>query len=141
MSDPYAAVVRRLFANAAHAGDLPPGYAVAAVADAGDGRGFSVRLAAAAERGIVQKLAFRAFGCPHLIAAAETACEECEGRPVAALASFAVPPLLARLAVPVEKTGRILLLEDALRTLAGRLAGNETGPHLTKKDRTREYGD
>ncbi|HEX7063393.1 MAG TPA: iron-sulfur cluster assembly scaffold protein [Woeseiaceae bacterium] len=129
MSDPYAAEVRRHFANPAHAGDLPPRYAVAAVADASDGRGFSVRLAAAAERGVVQKLAFRAFGCPHLIAAAEAACQECEGRPPAALASFAVPALLERLAVPVEKTGRILLLEDALQALAKRLAG--TNPDRT----------
>lgn len=128
MNDAYTAVVRRLFANPAHAGDLPPGYAIAAVADVSDGRGFSVRLAAAADRGIVQKLAFRAFGCPHLIAAAEAACEECEGRPAAALGSFAARGLLERLQVPVEKTGRILLLEDALQALAERLAGtNATG--------------
>jgi NifU-like protein involved in Fe-S cluster formation len=127
LPDPYSEAVRRRFANPAHAGDLPPGYAPAAVAEASGGSGLRIRLAAAAEGGVVRALRFRAFGCPHLIAAAEAACEEYEGRPAAELRRFSVPALIERLAVPVEKTGRILLLEDALAALAERLTGTNPG--------------
>jgi NifU-like protein involved in Fe-S cluster formation len=121
--DRYSEAVRRRFANPAHAGDLPPGYAPAARAEAGDGGGMRVQLVAAAEGGVIAALRFRAFGCPHLIAAAEAACEDYEGRPARALATFRAAELMERLAVPVEKTGRILLIEDALAALAAQLAG------------------
>ena len=61
---------------------------------------------------------FRAFGCPHLVAAAEAFCAAVEGQPVSALRTPRVPALMERLAVPVEKTGRLLLLEDAAQALA-----------------------
>lgn len=118
----YNEAVRRRFANPAHAGDLPPGYA-AASAQAGHSAGLRVRFAAIAEGGVVTALRFRAFGCPHLIAAAEAACEAFEGRPPAALREFSAASLMEQLAVPIEKTGRILLVEDALHGLAEALAG------------------
>lgn len=120
----YSEAVRRRFAKPAHAGDLPAGYAVFAEGDVRDpASGFRVVIAAAADGGIVQRLRFRVFGCPHLIAAAEAACEELEGRPVRALRELCASALMERLSVPVGKTGRILLVEDALRALAEALAG------------------
>ena len=65
----------------------------------------------------VAEMRFLAFACPHLIAAAEALCQEREGGAVAGLSVFALDEMMARLAVPVEKTGRILLLEDALHAL------------------------
>lgn len=120
----YNEAVRRRFANPAHAGDLPPGYAASAVGEASDpGRGCRVVLTAAVDGGVLRALRFRAFGCPHLIAAVEAACEDFEGRPIAALRELSVPALMGRLSVPVEKTGRILLVEDAFAALAEALGG------------------
>ena len=65
----------------------------------------------------LRAIRYAVFGCPHLIAAAELVCERFEGQPVEVLADFDPRELIDTLAVPVEKTGRILLLEDAVRAL------------------------
>jgi NifU-like protein involved in Fe-S cluster formation len=121
---PYNAAVRRNFANPSHAGDLERHYPRGSVAEgyAANG-GCRVLLAAAAEGGVLREVRFRVFGCPHLIAAAEAFCEDVEGRPAGALREFSVPALMERFEVPVEKTGRILLLEDAAGALARELWG------------------
>lgn len=115
----YNATVRRHFANPAHAGDLQTGYARTFKAEAFESdAGCRVVLALAEDGGKLQTMRFRVFGCPHLIAAAEAVCAGFEGRPVAALREFAVQELMLSLDVPVEKTGRLLLLEDAVAALA-----------------------
>jgi NifU-like protein involved in Fe-S cluster formation len=123
--DPYSAEVRRRFAHPVHAGDLPVGHARAASAAAADSAaGCRLLVAAAVEGRVLRTMRFRAFGCPHLIAAAELACE---GRAISALEQVSAPVIMERLAVPVEKTGRILLLEDALGALAAKLAEGTNG--------------
>lgn len=118
----YNEEVRRLFARPAHAGDLPAGRARAASAEAAESAaGCRVRLSASADAGRLSALRFRTFGCPHLVAAAEAFCAGVEGQPVAALRTPQVPALMERLAVPVEKTGRLLLLENAAEALAREL--------------------
>ncbi len=114
-TDPYSTRTRELFAHPAHAGLLERGPVV--YADAQDVR---LQLSAEAAGGVLEAMRFQAWGCPHVIAAAEAACAELEGRPVADLLEFAVSGLMANLAVPVEKTGRILVLEEALRSLGRR---------------------
>lgn len=122
----YNGEVRRLFARPAHAGDLPPGGSRTAAAEqAESAAGCRVRLAAAEEAGRLVAVRFRAFGCPHLVAAAEAFCADVEGQPVSALGAPRTQALMARLAVPVEKTGRLLLLEDAAAALARELQGPE----------------
>ena len=64
---------------------------------------------------------FRVFGCPHLVAAAEWICNHYEGRPVTELGNRSVDEIMRTLQVPIEKTGRILLLEDTLSLLAEKL--------------------
>lgn len=124
MRGDYSAEVRRRFTNPAHAGDLAKGRVPDGVGEAEEaGSGYRVRVAAAVEGGLVRELRFRAFGCPHLIAAAEAACEGLEGRPADALRDFPVAGIMELLEVPVEKTGRILLVQDALAALADRLSG------------------
>lgn len=118
----YSEEVRRLFANPAHAGDLPPGNGRTATAEAAESAaGCRVRLSAAEVGGRLSAVRFRAFGCPHLVAAAEAFCADVEGRPIPALREPKVPGLMERLAVPVEKTGRLLLLENAAGALAHEL--------------------
>jgi len=111
-ADPYSARVRELFAAPAHAGDLPGAKAVY-TAD----QGVRLQLAATAADGAITGMRFKAWGCPHLIAAAEAACAMLEGQPVSDLVGWTVSDLMQNLPVPVEKTGRILVLEDTVRSL------------------------
>lgn len=117
-SDPYNSLTRRYFANPAHAGDLGGEYTdcVSAVAsESADGA--IIQLTAGVRDGRLQECRFRVYGCPHLIAAAEWLCGKFEGGWVSELAQFRVNDCMQALAVPISKTGRILLLEDAIRLL------------------------
>ncbi len=113
-ADPYSERVRALFASPAHAGTLDgPGVRV-------DDQGVRIEISTALAAGRLEKLAFRAYGCPHTIAAAEAFCAEFEGREVEALETFSGRDLMQNLPVPHEKTGRILVLEDAVRSLGAK---------------------
>ena len=81
------------------------------------GQDVRLELSAVATGGRLDVLRFRAWGCPHVIAAAEAACAGLEGAEIAELLEFSAVDLMENLAVPVEKTGRILVLEDAVRSL------------------------
>ncbi len=118
----YNETVRRHFANPLHAGDLPPGYARAqtAAVSGGDAR---IVLAAGLSGGTIGALRYRVYGCPHLIAALEVICARFEGRDAAELDTFSTPELARLLDLPLEKTGRILLLEDAVRGLSTAIRG------------------
>lgn len=110
--DPYSTRVRELFANPQHAGAAENG-ATAYFSD----QGMRIRLTARLESGVLDELRFQAWGCPHVIAAAEAFCCHFEGRPAADLEQFESARIMQDLAVPVEKTGRILVLEDTVRSL------------------------
>ena len=112
-TDPYSARVRELFANPAHAGQLAnaPGVLV-------EDQGVRVALSAQVAAGQIDTLRFQVWGCPHVIAAAEVFCTNVEGKTVADLLEFSVSGLMQSLSVPVEKTGRILVIEDTVRSLA-----------------------
>ncbi len=113
--DPYTEVVRQLFADTAHAG-LAGGCSARSA-----GQGVEVELSADVVAGQLDTLRFRARGCPHLIAACELLCSELEGSSTAALREPRTSDIMRRLSVPVEKTGRILVLEDAVALLADRI--------------------
>lgn len=115
--DPYSKRVRELFAQPAHGGCLADGRSVRL-----DDQGVRLCLCAQASGDAILALRFRAWGCPHLIAAAEAFCSEFEGRPAAELLEFDGSGLMESLSVPVEKTGRILVLEDAVRALGKSLS-------------------
>ena len=123
-AEPYNQAVQDNFHNPAHAGDLGRDYphvlrAVAAEAE----NGCRLVLAAGVADEVVVEMRYRVWGCPHLIAAVETLCKEREQAAVAGLSVFAVAELMEILAIPVEKTGRILLLEDALNSLWEQYSG------------------
>ena len=112
-NDPYSGQVRELFAGPDHAGDLENPDLRVQIND----QGVRVALAADIDHDIIVRLRFRAWGCPHLIAAAEAFCRAFEGRPVSALQAFGAAEIMQTLPVPREKLGRILVLEDAVRAL------------------------
>ena len=111
-ADPYSERVRALFANPLHAGRVGNGLE-AYVED----QGVRVELTARLEDSVLGELRFRAWGCPHFLAAAEAFCDEYEGRELSELEAFQAVEIMQTLPVPREKMGRILVLEDAVRSL------------------------
>jgi len=120
--DPYSERVRALFAAPAHVGTLPPPYRVGV-----DQQGVRLELSAVPRDGVLEKLRFRAWGCPHVLAGAEWFCAQFEGRPAIEIDTFSAGELMQSLAVPVAKTGRILVLEDAVRMLGAVIRATSTG--------------
>jgi len=112
-SDPYSARVRELFAGSERAGDLEKPDLRVQINE----QGVRVALAADVDGDIIVHLRFRAWGCPHLLAAAEAFCRAFEGRPLSALQAFSAAEIMQTLPVPREKLGRILVLEDTVRSL------------------------
>ena len=114
----YSELVRRYFANPVHAGQLPEQYNDGVVGEAAESEtGARVVLSAVVDEGTIRVLRYQVFGCPHLIAAAEAFCDEAEGKALTALKELDVPTLMSSLAIPVEKTGKVFILEDAAKAL------------------------
>ena len=111
-ADPYNAALRKLFAETAHAGSVDNGSCVLV-----DDQGLRVSLSASVADGQIETMRFRAWGCPHLLAAAEAVCRWYEGRALPELQAFSAAEIMQTLPVPREKLGRILVLEDAVRSL------------------------
>jgi NifU-like protein involved in Fe-S cluster formation len=119
MSARYADEVRRLGAQPAHAGDPTPGPgSVVAGESAAPERGAWVRFAARIVDGTVEEARFRAWGCPHVLAACELAASRLEGHLLGGAQGLSAAALAPALDVPTEKWGRLLVIEDALAALA-----------------------
>ena len=123
--NPYNPAVRECFASPEHAGSAAGG-AVAYFED----QGVRIRLTANVSAGLITELRFLVWGCPHVIAATEIFCRQFEGRPAAELEQFETAQIMQHLAVPVEKTGRIIVLEDTVRSLRSAILDQQT----TKQD-------
>jgi len=124
--DPYNNEVRTRFANPVHAGDVEGHYDTLLGAEAVQaGSGARIRLTAGIEAGRVVALRFRAWGCPHLIAAGDALCEEAAGRMLEELAGWKAAPMAERLGLPRSKAGVMFLLEDALRSIVAQSAKQE----------------
>lgn len=119
--DPYSERVRALFASPLHAGSMSTPYRVLV-----DDQGIRIELSATLDGDVIQRLRFRAWGCPHVVAAAEWICTQLEGESAARLQDFAITELMQSLAVPVEKSGRILVVEDAVRALGAAIKESST---------------
>lgn len=119
--DPYGGMVRTLFAALDHAA-AEPGEPSGSASVYCEGQGIRLRLNAIAADGVLETLSFRVRGCPHVLAACEWLCRRLEGRPVGALDELQPADIMQALSVPVAKTGRILVLEDAVRLLARKIA-------------------
>ncbi|MGI9204154.1 MAG: iron-sulfur cluster assembly scaffold protein [Woeseiaceae bacterium] len=124
--EPYNELVRACFANPDHAGGLQGRYDATGTAEVAESdSGARLLLAVGIRQKIIAEMRFLAWGCPHLIAAAETVCADKENQAVATLAAFDKNELVRQLSVPGEKFGRILLLEDALLSLDKQLNAND----------------
>jgi NifU-like protein involved in Fe-S cluster formation len=119
----YGAEVRRRMAGLVGAGEFAPGAGVAQ-ARAGDReQGTEVQLQVRVEAGRAVELRFQAFGCPHFIAAASWLTDRLRGATRAGFEGWDWREAAAALEVPPAKFGRLLVLQDAVRTLAGNWPG------------------
>ncbi len=114
----YSARVLDLFRRLPGAGGVAAGAGaiVAGEAVALD-RGAWVRYEARIERGRIRDCAFRAWGCPHLLAAAALACSAMRGCAIDTSAAIDARGLASELDIPAEKMGRLLVIEDAMQAL------------------------
>ncbi|MEO0424418.1 MAG: iron-sulfur cluster assembly scaffold protein [Pseudomonadota bacterium] len=110
--DAYSPRVRELFRHTPGAGSLD-GEGVRCGRAGGAEHGAEVVLWVRVLEGAIQEARFQVLGCPHTVAAAALLVEGLAGQPAAA-ARVDTTAISERLLLPVEKLGRVLLLEDAL---------------------------
>ena len=84
----------------------------------GPGQEVWVRFRLRLEGGVVKSALFKAYGCPHTLEVAAWVAERLRGRGRADLAPGTPAEWAGALAVPVEKLGRLLVVEDALADCA-----------------------
>lgn len=110
----YSELVRRLFEALPCAGPLPDGAGLAVTGEAmALDRGAWVRFEARVLRGRYVTCSFRAWGCPHVLAAAARTAQRLSGSSVGGEGACDARELIATLGAPVEKLGRFLVVEDA----------------------------
>lgn len=119
----YGPEVRSRMAALRGAGDMQPRADVVS-ARAGDREQgtevvFSLRIA----DGLAAELCFRAFGCPHFLAAASWLTDRLRGASRAGFADWDWREAATALEVPPAKYGRLLVLQDAVHNLAGNWPG------------------
>jgi len=131
--NPYNLRTRQYFEHPVHAGKLCEAHTVSAAAEARESEaGARLRLEVGVRGDRLCECRFQVYGCPHLIAALEWLCTHFEGKTLGALEQFRVADCMSLLAVPVEKTGRILLLEDAIRSLSDELRSTRLSEPLNQ---------
>jgi NifU-like protein involved in Fe-S cluster formation len=114
----YSARVRALFADPPGAGELSGEAGERRRGEAGSpGQGAWVSFEARVEDGRIAEAAFRAWGCPHVIAAAALVAGRLAGLPPGDAGRFDVHALAAELDLPPQKLGRLLVVQDAAAAL------------------------
>jgi cysteine desulfurase len=111
----YVAEVRRRFEGLAGWGTLPASAATTTGQAGNREHGAEVEVALQLERGQIVEARFRAFGCPHLLAAASWAMERITGLAAEQAAAWDWAEAARALDVPPAKFGRLITLQDAIR--------------------------
>jgi len=114
----YSAEVLALFERLPGAGVPAAGEGAAVSGEAVElERGAWVRFDARVEGGRLLACGFRAWGCPHVLAAAARTAAKLSGSPLAGARPTAARELQQALDAPIEKLGRLLVVEDAAAAL------------------------
>jgi len=113
-AEAIVAEVRRLRALSPASEPAPAGFSVSGEAG-GPGQESWVRFDLAVEDGIVKAARFKSYGCPHTVAVASWLASQLPGRHRGALVPGTPTAWAAAQDVPVEKLGRLLVVEDALQ--------------------------
>jgi NifU-like protein involved in Fe-S cluster formation len=109
---PYSDLTQRYFQQAPNAGTLH-GSGVGSATAGSREAGTKVRFYLQVVDDHITAARFLAFGCPHVIAIAAWLTEQCSGKRAHAALPEDVHSLRRRFEAPVEKLGRILVVEDA----------------------------
>ena len=114
----YSAAVQRYFAHP------PVEMGADAIGEAGsEQRGVRICFGVDVRAGSLRNVGFRAYACPHIIAACQRVVEVLEGAPVEQLQTLSLHELQQQLEIPVEKAGKLLILKDALSACHANLVG------------------
>jgi NifU-like protein involved in Fe-S cluster formation len=127
----YNDLTRNYFESAANAGELEgPGVfrGAAGNRDQGTWVQFDLRI----HDGAVSEARFLAFACPHTIAVAAWLAEQAVGGRLQPILPESVQVLRDRFAVPVEKMGRLLVIEDAWLAAVLPAIDYREGTHIVK---------
>jgi NifU-like protein involved in Fe-S cluster formation len=111
----YSSDVRRRFSAPARAGATPLG-AGEVVEGAAEDRSLSVwvRFQVQLQGARIERVRYRAFGCPHTLAAADWIAGVLEGQSMDALKAIDLRAMARQVGLPREKHGKLLRIEDAL---------------------------
>jgi cysteine desulfurase len=111
----YSPEVQRRVTGLPGWGDVPagPNTLVGHAGDREQGAEVDVSFQMAGDRIVAAR--FRAFGCPHLVAAASWTMERLTGTPASQAAQWDWQEVAAAIQVPPAKYGRLLTLQDAIR--------------------------
>jgi NifU-like protein involved in Fe-S cluster formation len=108
----YSELTRDYFESAANAGELAgPGVFRGAAGNREQGTWVQFDLQVKVKA--ISAAKFLAFACPHTIAVAAWLAQQAVGRPLQPALPENVAALRERFAVPIEKMGRLLIIEDA----------------------------
>jgi len=107
------------------AGDFgaAPGVVIGRAGDRDQGTEVTLHLRLDGDR--VAEARFRAYGCPHLVAAASWLTDQLRGASRSDVADWDWREVAAALEVPPAKFGRLLVLQDAARAAAGNWPGRK----------------
>jgi NifU-like protein involved in Fe-S cluster formation len=108
----YSELTRRYFESPPSVGELSGAGVFRGVAGNRE-QGTWVQFDLKCESGTLQAARFLAFACPHTIAVSAWLAEWSSGKAVTRALPESVQDLRDRFAVPVEKMGRLLIIEDA----------------------------
>ncbi len=97
---------------------LPSGVPTATGAAGDADQGARVEFEFMVEQGQVTRGRFRAFGCPHLVAAASWVTDRSRGATRGDLAAWDWREVAEALEVPAAKFGHLLTIQDAVRDAA-----------------------
>lgn len=111
----YNRLVLEHFRHPRHAGEFAAGPDILQGRAGTQAQGAEVAFSLLLEGDVVIEVRFRAFGCPHFLAAASLATEHLRGLRLPDLKSWQATWIGEQLGFPVEKRGRLLILEDAVR--------------------------
>lgn len=118
----YNDLTRRYFESPSKAGSLPDGFRGAAGHLAqGAWVQFDLRIEAAS----VADARFLAFACPHTIAVSAWLAEKSVGHALRLEMPYSIAALRELFEVPVEKLGRLIIVEDAWRAAAAAAIDSE----------------
>jgi NifU-like protein involved in Fe-S cluster formation len=114
-SQGYSSLVEQHFAQPQHAGTLTGHFETTLSGGAGQREhGTEIVFHIGLNDDRIGEITFQAFGCPHTIAACSVLAERLTGCPIESLGDIRPDELAACMDLPVENTGRLLVIEDAL---------------------------